>query len=259
MIRAHLSVAMGVGSSYGGGFDPQGVYRCTNDSGANQAVVIAGYSDAGGYWIVKNSWGATWNGDGYFKVGYGECAIETWVYYVETPASAPRPYAYATPQARRPSMRTATAFRTRSTTARSSTTQTSSTATAGAGPTGRKSMASGPATRRKTSWVTPATPMTTTTPCPTASEFDDSCPYRLVAESDGDTVLDGYEVATEANPCDPASMPMCTGGTDGDGDGFPDCMEHSGYNTCAFSGDPSPGYTSCAVPPTATATVAPTG
>jgi hypothetical protein len=50
-------------------------------------VVIAGYSDAGGYWIVKNSWGS-WNGDGYFKVGYGECAIETWVYYVDTPVSA---------------------------------------------------------------------------------------------------------------------------------------------------------------------------
>jgi hypothetical protein len=41
---------------------------------------------------------------------------------------------------------------------------------------------------------------------------------------------------------------MCTGGTDGDGDGFPDCMEHSGYNTCAFVGDMFPGYTTCADP-----------
>jgi len=86
--RGPLAVAMGVGSSYGGGFDAQGVYRCTNDSVVNHAVVIAGYSDAGGYWIVKNSWGATWNGDGYFNVGYGECAIETWPYYVDTLASA---------------------------------------------------------------------------------------------------------------------------------------------------------------------------
>jgi len=30
---------------------------------------------------VKNSWGATWNGNGYFKVGYGECAIEKKVIY----------------------------------------------------------------------------------------------------------------------------------------------------------------------------------
>jgi hypothetical protein len=52
------------------------IYRCANDSGANHGVVIAGYNDADGYWIVKNSWGSTWNGDGYFKVGYGECAVE---------------------------------------------------------------------------------------------------------------------------------------------------------------------------------------
>jgi len=86
--KGPLSVAMGIGSGYGGGFDAEGVYRCTNDYGANHAVVIAGYSDAGGYWIIKNSWGATWNGDGYFKVGYGECNIESWVDYVDTPASA---------------------------------------------------------------------------------------------------------------------------------------------------------------------------
>jgi hypothetical protein len=72
---------MGVGSSYGGYFDGQGIYRCTNDSGVNHGVVIAGYSDAGGYWIVKNSWGSGWNGDGYFKIGYGECAVEQYAVY----------------------------------------------------------------------------------------------------------------------------------------------------------------------------------
>jgi len=244
--RGPLAVAMGVGSSYGGGFDAQGVYRCTNDSGANHAVVIAGYSDAGGYWIVKNSWGATWNGDGYFKVGYGECAIETWVYYVDTPASAPPPT--PTPSGPPP------------------------VDTDGDGvpdtldncpliynpdqlntdgqrrPNGLQidgDWASNPAQDKLGDACDPDDDNDA---LPDSQEFDDHCPYRLVADSDGDTVLDGYEVAMEANPCDPASMPMCTGGTDGDGDGFPDCMEHSGYNTCAFSGDPSPGYTSCASP-----------
>jgi C1A family cysteine protease/putative hemolysin len=62
------------------------IYRCSDDSDpskVNHAVVLAGYNDAGGYWIIKNSWGSGWNGDGYFKVGYGECSIEDWVYYAD--------------------------------------------------------------------------------------------------------------------------------------------------------------------------------
>jgi hypothetical protein len=60
------------------------IYRCTDDESVNHGVVIVGYNDAGGsggYWIVKNSWGSGWNGDGYFKVGYGECAVEQYAVY----------------------------------------------------------------------------------------------------------------------------------------------------------------------------------
>jgi hypothetical protein len=79
--KGPLSVAMGLGSDFGGYFDGNGIYRCSDDSDVNHAVVITGYGETGDYWIVKNSWGNGWNGDGYFKVGYGECAIETLVYY----------------------------------------------------------------------------------------------------------------------------------------------------------------------------------
>jgi len=76
-----LSAVMGIGGAYGGHFDGD-TYRCDDDSDSNHAVVIVGYDDTGGYWIVKNSWGASWGpgGDGYFKVGYGECAIESYVH-----------------------------------------------------------------------------------------------------------------------------------------------------------------------------------
>lgn len=63
-----------------GSFDSSGRYVCGTDAPINHAVVLVGYNNAGGYWIVKNSWGATWNGDGYFKVKYGECSIENFVY-----------------------------------------------------------------------------------------------------------------------------------------------------------------------------------
>jgi subtilisin-like proprotein convertase family protein/C1A family cysteine protease len=90
--KGPLSVAMGILLT-GSDFDANGVYRCTGDEYGytlNHAVVIAGYNDdAGGYWIVKNSWGTSWDTrapGGYFKVGYGECGIETDVYYATVSA-----------------------------------------------------------------------------------------------------------------------------------------------------------------------------
>lgn len=71
-----LTVAMSMSGTFAGD-----IYTCGSYSPVNHAVSIVGYSDAGGYWIVRNSWGDTWNGDGYFKVGYGKCGIEQYVYY----------------------------------------------------------------------------------------------------------------------------------------------------------------------------------
>lgn len=59
-----------------GEFDDQGIYRCGGGGSTNHVVVIVGFDDGGEYWIVKNSWGSTWDEEGYFKVGYGECNIE---------------------------------------------------------------------------------------------------------------------------------------------------------------------------------------
>jgi len=50
-----------------------GVYTYT--SGAlegGHAVLIVGYSDAGQYFIVKNSWGSGWGESGYFKIAYSQ-------------------------------------------------------------------------------------------------------------------------------------------------------------------------------------------
>jgi putative hemolysin len=78
-----LSVSMGIGSGYGGYWDGD-IYRCTDDSDANHAVAIVGYNDAGGYWIIRNSWGTSWGDDGgCFKLGYGECRVEQDVYYAD--------------------------------------------------------------------------------------------------------------------------------------------------------------------------------
>jgi len=62
-------------------FDENGIYRCTTNDDLNHGVIIVGYNDSDGYWIIRNSWGSTWNGDGYFKLGYGECGIEQDISY----------------------------------------------------------------------------------------------------------------------------------------------------------------------------------
>jgi hypothetical protein len=57
-----------------------GVYEYNAATSGNvvggHCVSIVGYSDAGQYWICKNSWGSSWGEAGYFRIGYGDCGID---------------------------------------------------------------------------------------------------------------------------------------------------------------------------------------
>lgn len=44
-------------------------------------VTLVGWNDAGGYWIVKNSWGTGWQDKGYGKMPYGK-SMETYGYAI---------------------------------------------------------------------------------------------------------------------------------------------------------------------------------
>lgn len=68
-------------SMYIGGWNPV-TFKCSSLTGTH-VIVIVGYDDSRGVWIAKNSWGPTWNSNGYFKVSYGQCAIDTGYSYVE--------------------------------------------------------------------------------------------------------------------------------------------------------------------------------
>lgn len=46
----------------------------TGDVAGGHALCIVGYSDIGGYWIVKNSWGTAWGESGYFRIDYTTAA-----------------------------------------------------------------------------------------------------------------------------------------------------------------------------------------
>jgi parallel beta-helix repeat protein len=40
-------------------------------------IAIVGYNDDPGYWVCKNSWGTEWGEQGWFRIRYGECLIES--------------------------------------------------------------------------------------------------------------------------------------------------------------------------------------
>ncbi len=59
-----------------------GIYKHTTGSMAGgHAVSIVGYSDAGKYWIVRNSWGEDWGDKGFVKVSWDDSSgigSQTW-------------------------------------------------------------------------------------------------------------------------------------------------------------------------------------
>ena len=90
IVKGPIAAAMGIGGGVGGYFDSQGIYRCSA-AGINHAVLVVGYNDTGQYWIVKNSWGSLFGDNGYFKLGYGECTLSSWlgITTVNSPNFAP--------------------------------------------------------------------------------------------------------------------------------------------------------------------------
>ena len=55
-----------------------GVYKHVSGALAGyHAVSCIGYDDVQKCWICKNSWGTGWGDGGFFKIGYGQCQMDT--------------------------------------------------------------------------------------------------------------------------------------------------------------------------------------
>ncbi len=57
-----------------------GIYKYVSGAKAGgHCVTIVGYNDSLGYWICKNSWGTGWGEQGFFRIAYGQCGIDSWM------------------------------------------------------------------------------------------------------------------------------------------------------------------------------------
>ena len=60
-----------------------GIFDGTASGRVNHAVVLVGWNDNGGYWILRNSWGTGWGESGYMRIKYGSQKIGYAACYVD--------------------------------------------------------------------------------------------------------------------------------------------------------------------------------
>jgi hypothetical protein len=61
-----------------------GVYtHVIGDYLGGHTVSVIGYDDDNGCWICKNSWGTFWGDNGFFRIAYGECGIDSEMWTAE--------------------------------------------------------------------------------------------------------------------------------------------------------------------------------
>jgi hypothetical protein len=81
-------------------FYTEGVYKYSyGQYQGNHAVLIVGYDDLGGYFIVRNSWGTNWGEAGFFRIAYSEIGLPVyfgeWTIAYRTSEAATCSYAVA--------------------------------------------------------------------------------------------------------------------------------------------------------------------
>jgi hypothetical protein len=66
-----------------------GVYEHEGSDPINHAVLLVGWDDALGAWILKNSWGPGWGEEGFAYVRYGSCRLGSYVHRIAIPTDSP--------------------------------------------------------------------------------------------------------------------------------------------------------------------------
>jgi hypothetical protein len=89
-IVAHGPVTANVNSTRSFQHYTGGIFNDRNSDTTNHLVVLVGWDDTKGAWLLRNSWSARWGEAGYMWIKYGSNAVGEWATWVE-PRHAPPP------------------------------------------------------------------------------------------------------------------------------------------------------------------------
>lgn len=62
-----------------------GVFTSRQKGTVNHAIVLVGWDDSQGYWILRNSWGTSWGESGYMRIAYGTSNVGYAASYIVFP------------------------------------------------------------------------------------------------------------------------------------------------------------------------------
>ena len=78
--RGPIAVAVSVGNNFFG--YTGGVFTYNSQEGINHAVVVVGWDDSMGAWLVRNSWSSAWGMGGHMWIAYGVSSVGVGAAYV---------------------------------------------------------------------------------------------------------------------------------------------------------------------------------